>query len=150
MLGVCLRYGRNRMEAEDILQDAFIRIFDHMADFKGQGSLEGWVRRIVVNTALMYYRSHKPVHAETAQLESDMASYEPGVYADLGEKELLDMIDRLPEGYKVVFNLYVIEGFSHAEIAEQLNITESTSRSQLVKSRKMLQSMILELQRIAV
>ncbi len=138
------------MEAEDILQDAFIKIFDHLADFKGNGALEGWVRRIVVNTALMHYRSKLPTNESLVDLDQRHISFEPGVYADLGEKELLSMVNRLPNGYKMVFNLYVIEGFSHAEIAQQLNITESTSRSQLVKSRKMLQGMIRELQRIAV
>jgi RNA polymerase sigma factor (sigma-70 family) len=150
MMSVCLRYSRHRMEAEDILQDSFIKVFDNIARFEFKGSFEGWVRRIVVNTALKNY-SRKSFRNEQIGIEYENDTpIEPSVLSDLHEEELLKLIARLPEGYRVVFNLYAIEGYSHKEIAETLNIQESTSRSQLVKARKWLQTEIMKLQKIAV
>lgn len=150
MLAVCRRYARHQMEAEDILQDAFIKVFKNMGSFQDRGSFEGWVRRIVVNTAL----KNIDKKSFTNELIGGELEYEagaaPSVYSELGEEDLLNMIASLPEGYRVVFNLYVIEGFSHKEIADLLGIGESTSRSQLVKARKLLQEMILKTQKIAV
>lgn len=150
MMAVCLRYARHRLEAEDILQEAFIKVFDHIGSFAGKGSFEGWIRRIVVNTALKHYQ-RKHFTKEQIGLEHfpDVPQH-PQAYARLGESELLDMIARLPEGYRVVFNLYAIEGYSHKEISEMLGIQESTSRSQLVKARKLLQAQLEKLQRVAV
>jgi RNA polymerase sigma factor (sigma-70 family) len=151
MLAVCSRYARHQMEAEDILQDAFIKVFDNLLQFQGKGSLEGWIRRIVVNTALKNVDRKSFTHEQYGlELREDLNAADPGVYAHLGEAELLKMISRLPEGYRVVFNLYAIEGYNHAEIADLLGVQESTSRSQLVKARKMLQQMIEQLQKIAV
>ncbi len=150
MFAVCLRYARHRMEAEDILQDAFIRIFDSIAQFQFKGSFEGWIRRIVVNTALKKYQK-KSFKDECIGIDEDFnLSLEPSVYADLHEEELLNLIAALPEGYRLVFNLYAIEGYSHAEIAMMLGIDESTSRTQLLKARRTLQEKIVELQKIAV
>ncbi|MCB9296986.1 MAG: sigma-70 family RNA polymerase sigma factor [Lewinellaceae bacterium] len=150
MLMVCLRYARHEMEAEDILQDAFIKIFDNIAKFEFKGSFEGWIRRIVINTALKNY-SRKSFKQEQIGLDNypDLP-LEPEIYAHLQEEELLRLIAKLPEGYRLVFNLNAIEGYSHKEIADMLGIQESTSRSQLVKARKMLQAMIIDLQKIAV
>ncbi len=146
-----MRYARHQMEAEDLLQDAFIKVFDHLAQFQNKGSLEGWIRRIVVNTALKNIDRKSFTHEQYGmEIREDFSSTDPGVYAQLGEAELLKLIAQLPEGYKVVFNLYAIEGYNHAEIAELLGVQESTSRSQLVKARKMLQSMVEHLQSIAV
>ena len=150
MMTVCLRYARHRLEAEDILQEAFIRIFDNLHRFEFKGSFEGWIRRIVINTALKNYQ-RKHFSQEQIGLEQlPESGQEPVAYAQLGEEELLDMIARLPDGYRVIFNLYAIEGYSHKEIAETLGIQESTSRSQLLKARKLLQSQIERLQRLAV
>lgn len=150
MLAVCMRYARHRMEAEDILQDAFIKVFDHIESFGFKGSFEGWIRRIVINTALKNY-SRKRFQNEQIGLEPGYdPSLEPTAYAMLHEEELLKLIARLPDGYRIVFNLYAIEGYSHKEIADMLGIQESTSRSQLVKARKMLQAEIAKLQKIAV
>jgi RNA polymerase sigma factor (sigma-70 family) len=152
MLTVCLRYARNAADAEDILQDAFIKVFDKMHQFKFEGSFEGWIRRIVVNTALKKYslrRYEKEVVGYEVK-EKDESSIEPSAYSDLTAKDLLDLINALPSGYKLIFNLYVIEGYQHDEIAEMLGIQPGTSRSQLVKARNMLQKQILELQKIAV
>lgn len=149
---VSMRYARHRMEAEDILQDAFIRIFDHIDQFQGKGSLEGWMRRIVVNTALKNI-DKKSFSNEIIGLETtaeDTSGALPSVFSQLHEEELLQLIQQLPDGYRIVFNMYAIEGYSHAEISALLGIQESTSRSQLVKARKMLQSQILESQKVAV
>jgi len=150
MMIVCQRYARHHMEAEDLLQEAFIKVFDHLADFSFKGSFEGWIRRIVINTALKQY-AKKSFQNEYIGIEyMPESSLEPSVYAQLNEAELLQLIAELPEGYRVVFNLYAIEGYSHKEIADLLEIQESTSRSQLVKARKQLQTRIEELQKIAV
>ncbi len=150
MLAVCMRYARHRMEAEDLLQDAFIKVFRNINKFQSKGSFEGWIRRIVVNTALKNI-DRKAFTNE--QIGIDVMHDEgalPTVYSDLGEEDLLNMIATLPDGYRLVFNLYAIEGLSHKEIADLLGIKESTSRSQLVKARKMLQEMIVKVQKIAV
>ena len=150
MLVVCLRYARHRMEAEDILQDAFIKVFKNLGSFKQKGSFEGWIRRIVVNTALKNIDRKSFTNEQIGgELEYERGS-DPVIYSELGEEELLKMIASLPDGYRIVFNLYAIEGLSHKEIAELLDIGESTSRSQLVKARKVLQDMILKTQKIAV
>jgi RNA polymerase sigma-70 factor (ECF subfamily) len=150
MLGVCLRYARHRMEAEDILQDAFIRVFDNIAQFQFKGSLESWIRRIVVNTALKKYQQKSFRDEEIGIDEHYDLMLEPSIYADLHEEELLNLIAALPDGYRLVFNLYAIEGYSHSEIADMLGIEEGTSRSQLLKARRMLQEKIVEMQKIAV
>ncbi len=148
MLTVCRRYTRHEMEAEDILQDALIKVYRNIEKFKFEGSFEGWIRRIVVNTALKNYKKSS-VQKEQIGLESyQEGSMDPQVIAKLGEEELMNLIARLPEGYRVVFNLYVVEGYSHKEIADMLQIQESTSRSQLVKARRMLQEMLIQRNRI--
>jgi len=152
MLGVCNRYARNSADAEDILQDAFIKVFNKVHQFKFEGSFEGWIRRIVVNTALKKYslrRYEKEVSGYEIK-DRDESGMEPSAYAHLSEKELLDLINSLPVGYRIIFNLYVIEGYQHDEIAEMLGIQPGTSRSQLVKARNMLQKQILQLQKVAV
>ncbi len=152
MLGVCNRYARNNADAEDILQDAFIKVFDKIYQFKFEGSFEGWIRRIVVNTALKKYslrRYEKEVSGYEIK-DRDESGMEPSAYAHLTEKELLELINNLPDGYRIIFNLYVIEGYQHDEIAQMLGIQSGTSRSQLVKARNMLQKQILQLQKVAV
>jgi RNA polymerase sigma factor (sigma-70 family) len=142
MFTVCMRYARTRMEGEDMLQDGFIKVFDNISKYQFSGSFEGWIRRIMINTALRYYSKlsfkNEQIGIENLEEGSERAS----ALDLLSEKELIAMIASLPDGYRVVFNLYVFEGYSHKEIAEKLNITESTSRSQLVKARKALQQKI--------
>lgn len=140
MLVVCRRYTRHNAEAQDILQDSFIKVFGRLDQFRFQGSFEGWIRRIVVHTALKNY-SKSSFKKEVIGIEDyQEGSMESGVISKLNREDLLREINNLPEGYKVVFNLYVVEGYSHREIADLLGIGESTSRSQLTKARKMLQS----------
>jgi RNA polymerase sigma factor (sigma-70 family) len=152
LLGVCQRYARNAADAEDILQDAFIKIFNKMDQFRFQGSFEGWMRRVVVNTALKKYsvsRYTKEVPGHEIK-ERDEVIYEPAAYSHITEKELLELVHNLPEGYRIIFNLYVVEGYQHDEIAGMLGIQPGTSRSQLVKARNMLQKQLTQLQKIAV
>jgi RNA polymerase sigma factor (sigma-70 family) len=147
MMGVCMRYASDRMDAEDILQDGFITAFRNLSAFKHEGSFEGWLRRIMVNTALQKLR--KKILIQSLQ-EEDLDKHEVAADAvsQMSEKELLMMIQKLPDGYRVIFNLYVIEGYSHAEIAGALGISESTSRSQLLKARNFLQRKINSLTHI--
>lgn len=149
MLAVCMRYAKHKMEAEDLLQDGFIKVFTNLDQYKGDGPFEQWMRRIMINNAIKKY------HKKSNQNESYQLEYvpeqtvEPDAIDHLAESELYQMIEELPDGYKVVFNLYAIEGFSHKEIADLLHIEESTSRSQLVKARKVLQDKITKNQKFA-
>ena len=145
MMGVCLRYAKNYDEAQDVMQDAFIKIFGKLSDYEKKGSLEGWVRRIVVNTALDSYRKNKKhqqnVDVDTVGYLLDSKSY---IIEELNANDLLSIIKTLPEGYKMVFNLFAIEGYSHKEIAERLGVTESTSKSQYSRAKKMLRELLVE------
>ncbi len=148
MLTVCIRYARQRSEAEDILQDAFVKVFKNLDKFEHRGSFEGWIRRIMVNTALKYYRK---LRFQMEQSGLDYSNDKPVhslAESQLSAQELMDIIAGLPDGYRIVFNMYAIEGFSHREIADALGIQESTSRSQLVKARKMLQGLVIERQKV--
>lgn len=153
LLGVSYRYARNKEDAEDILQDAFIKIFNKLAQFKGDGSFEGWMRRVVVNTALKKYtvtRYNKEFTVGEITDPSVADMNDVGPFNHLNEKDLMVLINRLPDGYRLIFNLYVIEGYRHDEIAEMLGIQPGTSRSQLVKARQLLQKEILQLEKVAV
>lgn len=150
MLVVCQRYARHQMEAEDILQDAFIKIFDNISKFESKGSFEGWIRRIVINTALKNYSKKSFKNEQIGVEHVPEKALAPSIYGHLHEEELMNLIGQLPDGYRLVFNLYAVEGYSHREIADMIGIQESTSRSQLVKARKMLQQKIIELQKVAV
>ncbi len=145
MFSVCIRYVCDRMVAEDILQDGFITLFSKIGSYKGDGSFEGWARKIFVNTALMYLRKKDALkmseELENARnLSSDLSSQ----MQNIGYKELMKLITSLPPGFRTVFNMYVIEGYSHKEIADMMSITETTSRTQLSRARLWLQSKIKE------
>jgi RNA polymerase sigma-70 factor (ECF subfamily) len=145
MFALCMRYARHKLEAEDIMQEGFIKVFENLETFRAEGSLEGWIRTIMVHTAIKNY-NRSSFQKESIGLENyPEESMIPKAYADLNKEELMKLIKDLPEGYRMVFNMYAIEGFKHKEIAKMLNIGESTSRSQLVKARKLLQSMIEKL-----
>lgn len=139
MFGICLRYTANHDEAQDVLQEGFIRVFQNLRSYKGKGSLEGWIRRIVVNTAIEKYRE-KIYHLtidEAAQQEAYINHHDNGLDL-LHAKDLLNLVRKLPVQYRLVFNLYAIEGFNHKEIGEKLQISESTSRSNLARARMIL------------
>ncbi len=150
MMSVCLRYANDAMEAEDMIQDAFIKVFQYIGQFKFEGSFEGWIRRIVVNTAIRHLEKKKLKFKDIDDSSVHAPQVDPHAYTHLGADDLMKLINQLPDGYRLVFNLNVIEGYSHEEIAEMLHIQPGTSRSQLVKARKLLQQQILQLQKIAV
>jgi RNA polymerase sigma factor (sigma-70 family) len=140
MLAVCLRYCANRDDAEEVLLDGFMRVYDRVGQFREEGSFEGWIRRIMVTESLMFLRRTKSWRQE---IPLDGADTEPNyAWADasLNETDLLRLINQLPDGYRTVFNLYAIEGYSHAEIADMLGIAEGTSKSQLSRARMLLQT----------
>jgi RNA polymerase sigma factor (sigma-70 family) len=142
MMSVCLRYANNEDDALDILHEGFIKVFKHIASYQPGTALQAWIRRIMVNTAIDYYR--KNIRRRTEDLESayDLDNNEADAISQCSEKDILLAITQLTPAYRTVFNLYVIEGFSHREIGEQLGITESTSRSNLVKARMKLQAIL--------
>jgi RNA polymerase sigma-70 factor (ECF subfamily) len=145
MFAVCLRYARHPSEAEDLLQDGFIRVFDKLHAFRLEGSLEGWIRRIMVHTCINHLRK-RSVRDEVLGTEAVHEPAEgPAAPDALGQAELLALVQELPDGYRAVFNLFAIEGYDHAEIAELMGIAEGTSRSQLAKARMALQKRLNEL-----
>jgi RNA polymerase sigma factor (sigma-70 family) len=146
MYALCCRYVKDRMEAEDVMVTAFAKVFERIGQFKGDGSFEGWVRRIMVNESLTYLRRNKSMYLET---DIEAADREPDygqLQNELEAEDLRKLIADLPTGYRIVFNLYAIDGFSHQEIGEQLGITESTSKSQLSRARALLQKRLIELE----
>lgn len=149
MLGVCARYADSVEEAEDILQEGFIKVFRRIESYTGQGSLEGWVRKVMVNTALDHLRKNRafrhPVDLDTVQIELATEEY---VIESMNAKDLLKLIRSLPKGFRTVFNLYAIEGYAHKEIAEQLGITESTSKSQYSRAKVHLQKLIEQTEKL--
>jgi len=139
MLGVARRYVRSVAEAEDILQDAFVKVFTRLSDFRGEGSFEGWVRRIVVTTALNHWQSGQ--HRRQQLLLDDVPepfAADADAFDRLGVAEVLALMEKLPDGCRLVLNLYAVDGYTHGEIAEMLGIQESTSKAQLSKARKQL------------
>lgn len=148
MYAVCLRYARTREDAADILQEGFLKVFSKMGQFQFQGSFEGWVRRVMVNTALRAYQKQRYEFEQTGYERLPELPVEPDAVALLSESELLNVVQKLPDGYRAVFNLVAIEGYSHAEAANLLGIQESTSRSQLTKARRHLEEEVGKLERI--
>jgi len=142
MHSVCLRYVKDTAEAEDVLLKGFMKVFQNIKKFRQEGSFEGWVRRIIVNEALMYIRRNKTMYLE---VDIDEAQEAKSINVDhLQEQDLMRLVQSLPLGYSTVFNLYVIEGYAHQEIAEMLNISEGTSKSQLSRAKHLLRQQILE------
>jgi RNA polymerase sigma-70 factor (ECF subfamily) len=150
MMGVCLRYARTTQEAEDMLQDGFIRVFTHLNTFKFDGPLDAWIRRVVVNASLRHVNKKAFSYESIGIPEYYDAPVVSDAISKLSEQELIVLINKLPIGYKTVFNLYVIEGYSHREISEMLDCGESTSRSQLAKAKRSLQKLIESMYQIAV
>ena len=146
MMAVCMRYVNRREVAEDLLQEGFVKVFTSIDSFNFSGSFEGWIRRIFVNTALEYLRKND-VLRETVDLEDPRIFAEPDHSAidRLSAGELMEVIGQLPTGFRTVFNMFAIEGYSHKEIAETLGITESTSRSQFTRAKKLLQKKLSQL-----
>lgn len=144
MLGVCYRFAKNREDAEDMLQEGFIKVFTQLYQFRGEGSLEGWIRRIVVHTCINILKKNKKfadsvdiIHATGIHIKEDM------IPAIMQAKQVVECIRILPLGYRTVLNLYALEGFSHREIGALLNIEESTSRSQYTRAKAMLEEILV-------
>lgn len=146
MLGIAQRYTKNSDEAHDILQETFIKVFNNLIKYKHNGSLEGWVRKICVNSSLDYLRKNKNLkfNDDVSELEYKLQSTETNILEELAAEDLMGILSQLPEGYKAVFNLFVIDGFSHKEIAEQLEISVNTSKSQFSRARGLLKKIIIE------
>jgi RNA polymerase sigma-70 factor (ECF subfamily) len=148
MLGMCRRYVRGELEAEDVMIKGFMKVFSKIDLFEGKGSFEGWMKRIMINESLTYIRQNKAMYLET---DIEVAEREPDydlISTELEAKDLLKMVNELPSGYRTIFNLYAIEGYSHKEIAELLGINENTSKSQLSRARMQLQKKILETEKV--
>jgi RNA polymerase sigma factor (sigma-70 family) len=147
MLGVCMRYAKDNFEAEDILQTGFVKVFSKLDNYRGDGSFEGWIRRIMVHTAIEFYRkgikSLNVVNIEDTQEEEASSAFD---MSKLNVQDLMKLIQSLSVGYRAVFNMYAIEGYSHKEIAEQLGITEGASKSQLSRARAVLREQILKME----
>lgn len=147
MMGVCRRYLSNVEEAEEALSNGFIKVFTNLERYESKGSFEGWIRKIMVRECLMYLRSKKSFVEYTDQIEKHDTQITFGADLELDKEELMTLIDELPDGYRTVFNMYAIEGYKHQEIAVMLNISESTSKTQLLRARKLLQTKIEELEK---
>lgn len=145
MLGVCRNYISDVHFAEDVMINAFFKVFKNISSFKSEGSFEGWIRRIMVNESLTFLRLNKGL----IYLEENQLPEEPDEeYENLPQMNAAELIDELPETYRAVFNLHVLEEYSHKEIAEMLNITETTSKTQLFRAKKKLKDIILQKTRI--
>jgi len=143
MYGICLRFAGNQMEADDIMQEGFIKVFTQLKNFRNEGSFEGWIRRTFINTAINYYR--KNLRFSKFQNVDDLEvtlNNEEDIYDSLSKEELINLVQELPNGYRTVFNLNVIEGYTHKEIGEMLNISDNTSKSQLTRARGILQKKV--------
>lgn len=141
MFGVCLRYAKSKEEAEDVLADAFVQIFMKLSSFKRDGSFEGWIRRIVVNTSITAYRSNLKFNLNDEISEVyDVSSNDESAVDLLNVQQIKNIIQLMPDGYRMIFNLYAIEGYTHREIADILGINEGTSKSQFSKARKWMQA----------
>jgi RNA polymerase sigma factor (sigma-70 family) len=149
LLGVCNRYAQSIEEAEDIMQEGFVKIFLNIKHFKGEGSLMAWMRRIMINTAITHYhrmlkhRYHDDI-ADIKETDMEAMSWED---SDFTREELFKVIQRMPEGYRMVFNMYAVEGYKHREIAEILEIDENTSKSQYSRARRWLQERLIKLRK---
>ena len=142
MYGVCLRYAGNTEEAEDILQEGYIKIFKKIGSYRGEGSFEGWIRRIFVNTAIEHFRRKTYLQPITEKEESTVEGTYLTVLDNLAEKDIIGLVQQLSPGYRTVFNMYVVEGYPHKQIAEILGISEGTSKSQLSRAKLILQDLV--------
>jgi RNA polymerase sigma factor (sigma-70 family) len=143
MMSICMRYANDREQAQDMLQDGFVKVFQKMEHFRGDGPLGGWIARTMVNTALDHVRRNKPYDHSVDLTEAEYLHQEdPKVLSHMTTDELMELIQALPTGYRTVFNLFVIEGYPHKDIAEMLGISENTSKSQFMKARAYLRKLL--------
>ena len=148
LLGVCNRYTSNIEEAEDVLQEGFVKIFLNMKEFKGEGSLLAWMRKIMINTAITHYHRMRKhwYHNDLEEIRETRLDDHTWEETEFSHEELYKIIHQMPDGYRVVFNLYAVEGYKHREIADILSIDENTSKSQYSRARRWLQNRLMKLQ----
>jgi len=144
LYAVCLSYSNDKASAQDILQEGFLKIFGKIKMFDQKGSFEGWIRRIIVNTAIDHLRREQRIHIYAGYDESEYLAENPNVYENLNLERILGFVRKLPEGARIILNLFAVEGYSHKEIPEKLSISVGTSKSQFNRARNLLQQMILE------
>jgi RNA polymerase sigma-70 factor (ECF subfamily) len=142
MLGVCMRYAKDRAEAEDMLQEGFIKVFHNIAGFKKEGSFEGWIRRIMIYTAINTFKQRTRKFQETLDCEGIDSPYDDQIVDRISAKEIVALVQHMPEGYRMIFNLYAIEGYTHREIAEILSIAEGTSKSQYSRAKQYMREVL--------
>ncbi len=147
LMGICRRYAGPQY-AEDVMQDSFVRVFQYLAQYRNEGSFEGWIRRVCVNTCIRHLEKAKRLTVDYYGEGLPDHAVAPDVISTMSANELLSLIDKIPDGYKTVFNLSVIEGYQHKEIADMLGIEESSSRSQLTKARKYIQRSLEATQKV--
>jgi RNA polymerase sigma-70 factor (ECF subfamily) len=147
MYGICLRYAQNQDEASDILQEGFIKVFTKLQDFRNEGSLEGWIKKIMINTAINFYIKEKRYLTTNLETDEGISEQVQISYDNLQLKDLLKLVQGLPAGYRAIFNLYEIEGYTHKEISEILGISINTSKTQLMHARRFLQKQILSIEK---
>ena len=145
MYGVCLRYSGNSEDANDLLQEGFIKVFKNLEKFRSEGSFEGWIRRIFVNTSIEHFRKKVKLYNVTEVQENTIEDFDLSVLDTLAEKDIMMLINGLSPGYKTVFNMHVVEGYSHKEIAAMLGINEGTSKSQLARAKGVLRKSLEKL-----
>lgn len=145
MYAVCFRYAHNTADAQDLLQEGFVKVYRNLHKFRGDGSFEGWVRRVFVNTAIEHFRKKSlQLNSVSEREENTIEDHDLSALDQLAERDILQLIQELSPGYKAVFNLYVVEGYSHKEIGEMLGISEGTSKSQLARAKGILQKKIAQ------
>ncbi|MEO6130303.1 MAG: RNA polymerase sigma factor [Saprospiraceae bacterium] len=149
LMAICRRYVGS-LHAEDVLQDSLIRVFQYLIQYRNDGSFEGWVRRVCVNTCIRHLEKEKRLKIDYVAESLPESPVEPDAIHKMSADELISLIDKLPDGYRTVFNLNVIEGYHHKEIAELLGIEESSSRSQLTKARKYIQRSLAPTQKVEI
>ncbi len=149
LMAICRRYA-GQQHAEDVMQDSFVRVFQYLTQYRNEGSFEGWIRRICVNTCIRHLEKAKRLAVDYYGEGLPDHPVEPDIISQMSANELLALIDKIPDGYKTVFNLSVIEGYPHKEIAQILGIEESSSRSQLTKARKYIQRSLETTQKVAL
>jgi len=142
MYGVCLRYSENTEDANDVLQEGFIKVYKNLGKFRSEGSFEGWVRRIFINTSIEHYRRKVKMYHVSEVQENTVEDTDLSALDSLAIKDIMNIINELSPGYKQIFNLHVVEGYSHKEIADMLGITEGTSKSQLARAKGVLKKII--------
>ncbi len=140
MMGVCLRYASNKQEAQDLVHDGFLKVFEKISKYNYSGSFEGWIRRIMINTSIDYYRKNKNIFTKDNQDFANIEGEEPeqDVLSQLRTEDIMKAVQSLSPGYRAVFNLYVVEGYSHKEVSDELGISVGTSKSNLAKAKKNL------------